>query len=146
MGVEAIDFYENSGKDAPDVYLLDTSTLLWLIMDPSRLSETARAVWQNPEKLIAVSVVSYWEITIKANKKIFDIDDVPEWWDRRVLPFIDLETLPIREEHVSELNRLSDIHKDPFDRMLIAQARTEDMSLVTCDALIRSYPAVRIVW
>jgi hypothetical protein len=46
MGVEAIDFYENSGKDAPDVYLLDTSTLLWLIMEPSRLSETARAVWQ----------------------------------------------------------------------------------------------------
>ena len=93
-----------------------------------------------------MSVVSYWEITIKANKKILDIDDVPEWWDRRVLPFIDLETLPIREEHVSELNRLPDIHKDPFDRMLIAQARTEDMSLVTCDALIRSYPAVRIVW
>jgi PIN domain nuclease of toxin-antitoxin system len=111
-----------------------------------RLSETARAVWQNPEKLIAVSVVSYWEITIKANKKILDIDDVPAWWDRRVLPFIDLETVPIREEHVSELSRLPDIHKDPFDRMLIAQARTEDMSLVTCDALIRSYPAVRIVW
>ena len=59
MGVEATDFYEFSGKDAPDVYLLDTSTLLWLIMDPGRLSETARAVWQNPEKLIAVSVVSY---------------------------------------------------------------------------------------
>ena len=127
MGVEAIDFYENSGQDAPP-----------LGNSKGRLAD--------PEKLIAVSVVSYWEITIKANKKIFDIDDVPEWWDRRVLPFIDLETLPIREEHVSELNRLPDIHKDPFDRMLIAQARTEDMSLVTCDALIRSYPAVRIVW
>src|ERR1039458_8930956 len=109
-------------------------------------SSTWKRFRSDPEKLIAVSVVSYWEITIKANKKIFDIDDVPAWWDRRVLPFIDLETLPIREEHVSELNRLPDIHKDPFDRMLIAQAHTEDMSLVTCDALIRSYPAVRIVW
>jgi PIN domain nuclease of toxin-antitoxin system len=87
-----------------------------------------------------------WEITIKANKKIFDIDDVPGWWDRRVLPFIDLETVPIREERVRELSRLPGIHKDPFDRMLIAQARTEDMSLVTCDAHIRSYPAVRVVW
>jgi PIN domain nuclease of toxin-antitoxin system len=145
MGVEAIDLYESS-LDALDVYLLDTSTLLWLIMDPGRLSETAKAVWQNPGKLIAVSVVSYWEIAIKANKKIFDIDDVPGWWNRRVLPFIDLETVPIREEHVGELSRLPDIHKDPFDRMLIAQARAEDMSLVTCDTHIRSYPGVRIVW
>ncbi|MGA2736564.1 MAG: hypothetical protein ABSG65_03835 [Bryobacteraceae bacterium] len=54
--------------DAPDIHLLDTSTLLWLIiMDPGRLSEAARGVWQNPEKLIAVSVVSYWEIAIKGN-------------------------------------------------------------------------------
>jgi PIN domain nuclease of toxin-antitoxin system len=146
MSVEAADFDENSGRVAPDIYLLDTSTLLWLIMDPGRLSETARAVWQNPEKLIAVSVVSYWEIAIKANKKIFDIDDVPGWWDRRVLPFIDLEPVSVRQEHVSELSSLPDIHKDPFDRILIAQARTEDMSLVTCDALIRAYPAVRILW
>ena len=133
-------------KSAPDVYLLDTSTLLWSIMDPDRLSEAARAIWQDPDKLIAVSVVSYWEVAIKASKKVFRIEDVSSWWARRVLPFSDLETLPIREEHVSELIRLPEIHKDPFDRILIAQARVEDMSLVTCDALIRSYPAVRVVW
>lgn len=102
MGGEAAGFYENSAKDAPDIYLLDTSTL-------RRLGDHDQ---------------------VKANKKIFDIDDVPGWWDRRVLPFIDLETVPIREERVRELSRLPGIHKDPFDRMLIAQARTEDMSLV----------------
>jgi PIN domain nuclease of toxin-antitoxin system len=146
MGAEGVDLYEDSVEAAPDVYLLDTSTLLWSIMCPGRLSEAALAIWQDPKKLIAVSVVSYWEVAIKANKRIFQIDDVVTWWARRVLPFSDLETLPIREEHVSELIRLPEIHKDPFDRMLIAQARVEDMWLVTCDALIRSYPAVRVVW
>jgi hypothetical protein len=102
MGGEAAGFYENSAKDAPDIYLPDTSTL-------RRLGDHDQ---------------------VKANKKIFDIDDVPGWWDRRVLPFIDLETVPIREERVRELSRLPGIHKDLFDRMLIAQARTEDMSLV----------------
>jgi PIN domain nuclease of toxin-antitoxin system len=130
---------------APDVYLLDTSTLLWLIMEPRRLSEAAQAIWQNPKKLVAVSVVSYWEVAIKAKKKIFQIDDVAKWWDHRVLPYIDLETVPVREEHVSELLRLPDIHKDPFDRMLIAQARTEDMWLVISDIHIREYQ-VRTVW
>ena len=114
-------------------------------MEPRRLSEAATAIWQNPKKLVAVSVVSYWEVAIKAKKKIFQIDDVDKWWNRRVLPYIDLETLPIREEHISELLRLPDIHKDPFDRMLIAQARTEDMWLVTSDDRIREYQ-VRIVW
>lgn len=114
-------------------------------MEPRRLSEAAQAIWQNPKKLVAVSVVSYWEVAIKAKKKIFQIDDVAKWWDHRVLPYIDLETVPVREEHVSELLRLPDIHKDPFDRMLIAQARTEDMWLVTSDIHIREYQ-VRTVW
>lgn len=145
MGAEQIGPNEDSVKSAPDVYLLDTSTLLWSIMEPSRLSETAKAIWQNPKRLVAVSVVSYWEVALKAKKKIFQIDDVEKWWDRRVLPYIDLETVPIRGEHVSELLRLPDLHKDPFDRMLIAQARTEDMWLVTSDDYIRRYQ-VRIVW
>jgi PIN domain nuclease of toxin-antitoxin system len=145
MGVEETGLHEDSLKSAPNVYLLDTSTLLWLIMEPRRLSETAKAIWQNPKRLVAVSVVSYWEVAIKAKKKIFQIDDVGEWWDRRVLPYIDLEAVPVREAHVSELLRLPDIHKDPFDRMLIAQARTEDMWLVTGDDHIREYPG-RIVW
>ena len=82
---------------------------------------------------------------IKAKKKVFQIDDVGKWWERRVLPYIDLETIPVREQHVNELLLLPDIHKDPFDRMLIAQARAEDMWLVTCDDHIRQYQ-VRIVW
>ena len=58
MGADEIDAGKDPLKCAPDVYLLDTSTLLWAIMEPARLSEAARAVWQNP--------VSYWEIAIKA--------------------------------------------------------------------------------
>jgi len=114
-------------------------------MEPRRLSEAAKAIWQNPKKLVAVSVVSYWELAIKAKEGIFQIDDVGKWWDRRVMPYVDLETVPVREEHVSELLRLPDIHKDPFDRMLIAQARSEDMWLVTPDDHIGEYQ-IKIVW
>src|SRR5437667_492833 len=145
MGVEQIDSYEDAPKYSPVVYLLDTSTLLWSIMEPNRLSEAAKAIWQDPRKLIAVSVVSFWENVIKAKKKIFQLDDVGEWWDLRVLPYADLETLPIREEHIRDLLPLPDIHKDPFDRMLIAQARTEDMRLVTSDAHIRVSCSSRVV-
>jgi len=107
----------------------------------SRLGRLAK-----PEKLIAVSVVSYWEVAIKANKRIFQIDDVVTWWARRVLPFSDLETLPIREEHVSELIRLPEIHKDPFDRVLVAQATVEGITLLTVDSLVAQYPGpIRMV-
>jgi PIN domain nuclease of toxin-antitoxin system len=63
---------------APDAYLLDTATLLWVIAEPDRLSRSARAIWTNPRAVIAVSVVSYWEIAIKAAKGIFNIEDVGE--------------------------------------------------------------------
>jgi PIN domain nuclease of toxin-antitoxin system len=56
---------------APDIYLLDTSTLLWVIAEPERLSGDARAIWSNQHGLIAVSVISYWEIAIKAAKGFF---------------------------------------------------------------------------
>ena len=113
MGGEAAGFYENSAKDAPDIYLPDTSTL-------RRLGDHDQ---------------------VKANKKIFDIDDVPGWWDRRVLPFIDLETVPIREERVRELSRLPGIHKDPFDRMLVAQAQVEKLVLLTANEALAPYGA-----
>jgi len=63
MDTEELSLHEGS------VYLLDTSTLLWLIMEPSRLSEAAKAIWQNPKKLVAVSVVSCWEVVIKVKKR-----------------------------------------------------------------------------
>ena len=90
-----------------------------------------------------MSVISYWEIATKAEKH--GIADIGRWWEHRVMPFVDLETIQVREEHVTEMLRLPKIHKDPFDRMLIAQARVEHMILVTPDKLIQAYD-VRTIW
>jgi PIN domain nuclease of toxin-antitoxin system len=123
MGVEEIDFEEYARDYASNCYLLDTSTLLWLIAEPERLSNAANAIWRDPDRMIAVSVISYWEIAIKKEK--LGIHDVAHFWEDRVAPYADLETLQVREEHVVELLLLPKLHKDPFDRMLIAVSRRE---------------------
>lgn len=128
-----------------DIYLLDTSVLLWVILEPERLSKGARAIWNSPNRLVAVSVISYWEIAIKAAKGILPIDDAAVWWERRALLYVDREPIAVREEHITELLLLPPLHKDPFDRMLIAQARVENMLLVTSDKQIQAYD-VRTVW
>ncbi|HZO51933.1 MAG TPA: type II toxin-antitoxin system VapC family toxin [Bryobacteraceae bacterium] len=129
----------------PTIYLLDTAPLLWLVLQPEKLSRAARELWQKPETFIAASVVSYWEIVIKAAKGKLPIQDPPAWWEQRILPYLDLEVLPIRESHITELTRLPDLHADPFDRILIAQAKVENMVLVSSDEHIGRYP-IQVVW
>jgi len=79
------------------------------------------------------------------SRKKLGIRDVLRFWEHRISPYADLETLQIREEHIAELLHLPPLHKDPFDRMLIAQARVENMLLVTSDKMIQAYD-VRTVW
>jgi len=93
--------------------------------------------------MVAVSVINYWEIVLKKEK--LGIRDVARFWEHRIPPYADLETLPVREEHIAELLLLPPLHKDPFDRMLIAQARVENMFLVTSDKQVQAYD-VRTVW
>jgi PIN domain nuclease of toxin-antitoxin system len=143
MGAEGIDFEEYARRYTSNRYLLDTSIVLWVTAEPERLSKAAAAVWRTPETLVAVSVISYWEIAIKAGK--LRIDDVSRWWEHRVMPFVDMEPIPVREEHIADLLLLPRLHKDPFDRMLIAQARVENMPPVTSDKQIQAYD-VRTVW
>jgi PIN domain nuclease of toxin-antitoxin system len=108
-----------------------------VIADPGRLSQTASDIWRSADRLIGVSVISYREIAIKKEK--LGIDDVAWWWEHRVLPYVDIEPIPVRDEHITELLLLPPLHKDPFDRMLIAQTRVERMCLVTSDKYIRTY-------
>ena len=140
MAVEEIDFEEDARRYR---YLLDTSVVLWVTAEPERLSKTAAAIWRTPDTPVAVSVISYWEIAIKAGK--LGIGDVAKWWEHRVMPFVDMEPIPVREEHIADLLLLPRLHKDPFDRMLIAQARVEKMPLVTADSQIQAYD-VHTVW
>ena len=124
------------------IVLLDTGTLLWTLADPDKLSGPAReAIGAG---LATLSVVSYWEVVIKTGKGLLPIPDPVGWWERSVRLFQG-RVLPIRATHVTALAALPDLHRDPFDRMLVAQSIAEGWPLVAKDNQIRAYPA-RTIW
>jgi PIN domain nuclease of toxin-antitoxin system len=123
-------------------YLLDTSTLIWALVSPEKLSSKARkALSTGP---LVLSVVSYWEVVIKSQKGLLKIADPVNWWSRAI-EILGGEILAIRTGHISVLAGLPDIHKDPFDRMLIAQASAESLVLLASDELFGQYPG-KVVW
>jgi PIN domain nuclease of toxin-antitoxin system len=133
---------KRSGADAKSAYLLDTSTLLWALGEPERLSPKARRLVEAGENV--VSVASYWEVVIKAQKGLLSIGDPATWW-RRATELTSARILHIRPSHITALAALPMLHKDPFDRILIAQATAEAMGIVTSDGPIREYP-VQALW
>jgi PIN domain nuclease of toxin-antitoxin system len=125
-----------------ETYLLDTNILYWISHDPSRLSPKARkAVQRGP---LVASVASYWEITIKSTRGTLPVRNPTEWW-QRAMELTGAQVLPIRVNHVSALNGLPNLHRDPFDRIIAAQAISEGWSLVASDPILQKYP-VRFVW
>ncbi len=121
--------------------LLDTHALLWWLADDPQLPPMAREAIRGPREPVFVSAVTAWEITVKrALGKL----EVPGEWVSAVDEegFVRLE---ITWEHVLEVGELPDVHRDPFDRLLAAQARVEGMILVTGDARIADYGAP-ILW
>lgn len=123
-------------------YLIDTSTLIWTLENPRRLSGPARkALERGP---VVLSVVCYWEVVIKARKGLFRITDPVSWW-LRATGFLGGDILSIRAAHVSGLAALPNLHRDPFDRMLIAQAAVEGFALVSSDPQIGRYTG-KVVW
>jgi len=123
------------------VSLLDTSTLLWTLAMPERLSKRAAEAIAGGALL---SVASYWEVVIKTRKGLLRIGDPVSWWSRAVVA-MGGGVLPVRANHVSALAHLPDLHRDPFDRILIAQAIAEGLPFVTSDQQISAYP-VRVIW
>jgi len=117
-------------------YLLDTHTALWALDRPEALSKAARnAASSGPNVL---SAISYWEVMIKSMKGSLDVGDPRSWWQRAVEQLA-ATILPLKPYHVAAVHVLLPIHKDPFDRMLIAQATVEGLALVTMDAVIARY-------
>ena len=130
------------GRGARSSHLLDTSTLLWALGSPERLSPRARRLVDAGENI--VSVASYWEVVIKVQKGLLTIADVATWW-RRATELTAAHVLPIRASHVTALSALPLLHRDPFDRILIAQAVAEGLDFVTNDEPISEY-SVRTIW
>ncbi len=117
--------------------LLDTHMLLWWFTDDSRLSRKARALMADPANMLTVSAATAWEIAIKQALGKMRLDGALEQ-EVREQGFI---MLPVTFAHAAETLTLPAIHRDPFDRMLVAQARVESLPLLTVDPHILQYPA-----
>ena len=123
-------------------YLLDTSTLLWAAREPARLSVKARRICESQKESLVVSVVSLWEIIIKARAipmprgftGLFPVERLSMW-----IAGLEARVLSIEAAHAYAMDRLPGIHRDPFDRMLIAQAISEPLRLITSDARLGEY-------
>ena len=115
--------------------LLDTHVYLWCRSDPSRLTAKERAAIRDSANELLLSVASAWEIEIKRALGKLELPD--DWMDATAA--FGVQWLPVRPDHVRQLRALPPIHRDPFDRMLVAQARAEGVRLVTHDPLVRAY-------
>lgn len=125
--------------------LLDTHAFLWWVLDDSQLSQTARAAIHDSENDLFFSAVSSWEISIKASLGKLALPKRPDQFFQRQLAKNRFELLPITVEHTVAIYHLPHHHRDPFDRLLIAQCHVENLSLITNDGLIQQYN-VPIVW
>jgi len=122
--------------------LADTHAFVWALSDPALLSAPARQVLAESE--VAVSVASLWELVLKSGKKGALLQDPLPWWEKYVSQ-ARIPTLAIRTSHLVALGRLPELHKDPFDRILVAQAMVERMPLVTKDDRLHQY-GVTTIW
>lgn len=125
--------------------LLDTHAFLWWVADDPQLSATAKNMIANSNNTIYFSVASAWEIIIKVGTGKLVLPENPEIYIPSRLISNQLETLPIFISHVLKINSLANFHKDPFDRLLIAQSLVENIPIITIDRLITQYP-VKIIW
>jgi PIN domain nuclease of toxin-antitoxin system len=122
--------------------LTDTHTLVWALGNPEVLGGGARAALA--EGQVTASVANLWELVLKAGKPGALIADPFPWWEKYVIrPGI--RALAIRTRHIQVLAGLPPIHNDPFDRILVAQARAENLTLVSKDAIFTRY-GVSVVW
>lgn len=125
--------------------LLDTHTFIWLDTAPEKLSPTALAACEAPDNELYLSVVSAWEIQVKAQLGRLTLDVPLKDMVKVQQTDNGLKILPVELRHVYALETLPQVHNDPFDRLLIAQARAEQAHLVTADSQLKLYP-VDILW
>jgi PIN domain nuclease of toxin-antitoxin system len=121
-------------------FLLDTHLLLWVAFEPEKLSSSARMVLNDPSNSLSFSSASIWEVVVKRalNKPDFQFDPILL---RRLLVDDGYREIDITSVHALHVALLQQLHKDPFDRLLIAQAEVEGLTLLTADKKIAGYSA-----
>ena len=125
------------------MYILDTHTLLWYLRDSDELSETAKNTINDAE-YVCTSAASLWEITIEHSIGKLDLEFTISQIEK-LCTDKNIYILPIKANHLDELNKLPKHHNDPFDRLIICQAIAEDLTLITRDTIIPNYP-IKTLW
>jgi PIN domain nuclease of toxin-antitoxin system len=126
-------------------YLLDTHTFLWWITDDDRLSSNARDLLRDRRNILYLSAASAWEISIKASLGRLEFAGDPEKMIPEQMAMNAIEALPIQISHALHVHVLPHHHRDPFDRLLVAQSQLEDLPLITDDIEISRYK-VDVAW
>lgn len=127
-------------------YLLDSHAIIWHRSGSERLSLTASHLMESESVELFISEATFWEITIKHSlgklELLGGLESLRlEWIENKVA-----QSLTIDWKHILATSSLPPLHRDPFDRMLIAQAMEENLTIVTCDENIKKYPGVKTVW
>ena len=125
--------------------LLDTCTFLWIVGGSKELSSRAREAFADPANEAFLSAASAWEVAVKHRLGKLPLPAPPEEFVPAQRAAHGIETLPVDEESALHVSKLPDLHRDPFDRMLVAQAIVGGLVLLTPDDDIRKYPA-RTLW
>jgi len=125
--------------------LLDTHSFIWWANTPEKLSKESLAACQNKDNVLVLSAVSVWEMQIKIQLGKLKLKSPLKNLVELQQQTNDLRILPVELDHVLALSELPTHHKDPFDRLLVAQAKVEEMSLVSADKMVHKYP-VQILW
>lgn len=126
-------------------YLIDTAVFLWMALQPEKLSKTVSKIVEDGENTICLSAASTWEIAIKYSLGKLELRSEPADFMREAITKMNVDLLPIAHHHALSIAKLPFHHKDPFDRLLIAQAQTEKLPIITLDKHFTSYD-VDVIW
>jgi PIN domain nuclease of toxin-antitoxin system len=124
-------------------YLVDTQSFIWFVEDDERLPQRITAVMEQNDTRLLVSIASLWEMTIKVSLGKLLLTDTLETIFAR-LEQNGFDVLPIDTAHLATLSTLPLIHRDPFDRIILAQAIHESLPVISSDAVFAKYPVKRI--
>lgn len=124
--------------------LLDTHTFIWASLDSPELSENARRLYVDPANTLMISPASYWEIAIKISIGKYELNEPVSDFFQREIDTNTLQVLPITLKHADVVSQLAFHHKDPFDRLLIAQSICEGIPILSRDGVFDSYGIERI--
>lgn len=125
--------------------LIDTACWLWSLTDPDHLNKEARNLLSNPAQPLLLSAASSWEIVIKAAIGKLRLPEPPEKYIPSRMAAFNIIGLPIEHTHALRVFNLPAHHRDPFDRILIAQAQTEALTILTADRIFSEYD-VATIW